>query len=61
MLHLVARGLSYAEIGDQLYISPRTVARHLPSIYGKLGAIRGRRWRPSPSSRGWPEGDGVMG
>jgi DNA-binding NarL/FixJ family response regulator len=32
----VARGLSYAEIGTELYISPRTVARHLQSIYAKL-------------------------
>ncbi len=37
VLRLVARGLSYAEIGDELYISPRTVARHLQSIYAKLG------------------------
>ena len=28
--------LSYAEIGAELYISPRTVARHLQSIYAKL-------------------------
>ena len=37
VLRLVARGLSYAEIGAELYISPRTVARHLQSIYAKLG------------------------
>jgi DNA-binding CsgD family transcriptional regulator len=37
VLRLVARGLSYAEIGTELYISPRTVARHLQSIYAKLG------------------------
>jgi DNA-binding CsgD family transcriptional regulator/tetratricopeptide (TPR) repeat protein len=37
VLRLVARGLSYADVGDQLYISPRTVARHLQSIYNKLG------------------------
>ncbi len=36
VLRLVARGLSYAEIGAELYISPRTVARHLQSIYAKL-------------------------
>jgi DNA-binding CsgD family transcriptional regulator len=36
VLRLVARGLSYAEIGTELYISPRTVARHLQSIYAKL-------------------------
>jgi DNA-binding CsgD family transcriptional regulator len=37
VLRLVAQGFSYAEVADQLYISPRTVARHLQSIYGKLG------------------------
>jgi DNA-binding NarL/FixJ family response regulator len=37
VLRLAAQGLSYAEIGDQLYISPRTVARHLQAIYDKLG------------------------
>jgi DNA-binding CsgD family transcriptional regulator len=36
VLRLVARGLSYAEIGAELFISPRTVARHLQSIYAKL-------------------------
>jgi DNA-binding NarL/FixJ family response regulator len=28
--------LTDREIGEQLYISPRTVARHLHSIYQKL-------------------------
>lgn len=37
VLRLVARGLSYVETGEALFISPRTVARHLQSIYGKLG------------------------
>ncbi len=33
--HLVQR-LLYREIGDQLYISPHTVKRHVTSIYSKL-------------------------
>jgi ATP/maltotriose-dependent transcriptional regulator MalT len=37
VLRLVATGLSDRDIGDTLYISPRTVSRHLHSIYGKLG------------------------
>jgi ATP/maltotriose-dependent transcriptional regulator MalT len=37
VLRLVAQGLSYADVGDRLFISPRTVARHLQSIYTKLG------------------------
>lgn len=37
VLQLVARGLTDAEVAEQLFISPRTVGRHLQSIYGKLG------------------------
>jgi predicted ATPase/DNA-binding CsgD family transcriptional regulator len=37
VLRLIAQGLSYAAAADRLFISPRTVARHLQSIYGKLG------------------------
>ena len=37
VLRLVARGLSNAEVADALFISPRTVAQHLQSIFGKLG------------------------
>jgi ATP/maltotriose-dependent transcriptional regulator MalT len=37
VLRLVAKGLSDAQVGEQLFISPRTVARHLQSIYNKLG------------------------
>lgn len=36
VLRLLAQGLSYADIADQLVISPRTVNRHLTSIYTKL-------------------------
>lgn len=36
VLRLLAHGLSYTEIADQLVISPRTVNRHLTSIYTKL-------------------------
>jgi DNA-binding CsgD family transcriptional regulator/tetratricopeptide (TPR) repeat protein len=37
VLRLVAQGLTDADIGDRLWISPRTVSHHLQSIYGKLG------------------------
>jgi DNA-binding CsgD family transcriptional regulator len=37
VLRLVARGLTDAEVADELSISPRTVGRHLSSIYSKLG------------------------
>jgi DNA-binding CsgD family transcriptional regulator/tetratricopeptide (TPR) repeat protein len=36
VLVLVARGMTDAEVGNELHISPRTVGRHLSSIYGKL-------------------------
>ena len=37
VLRLVARGMTNAEIGEELFISPRTVAQHLRSVYNKLG------------------------
>jgi DNA-binding NarL/FixJ family response regulator len=37
VIQLVARGLTDAEVGTRLFISPRTVARHLQSVYNKLG------------------------
>jgi ATP/maltotriose-dependent transcriptional regulator MalT len=36
VLQLVAKGLTDVEIGDQLFISSRTVSQHLRSVYGKL-------------------------
>jgi DNA-binding NarL/FixJ family response regulator len=33
----VARGLSNPQVAARLSLSPRTVGRHLESIYGKLG------------------------
>ncbi len=36
VLQLVARGHSYGEIGDQLYISPKTVENHVRNILKKL-------------------------
>jgi DNA-binding NarL/FixJ family response regulator len=36
VLRLVAKGLSDAEVAEQLVISPRTVSKHLQSIYGKI-------------------------
>jgi len=36
VLHLVAQGLTNAQVADYLSISPRTVNFHLTSIYRKL-------------------------
>ncbi len=41
VLRLVAQGLTYAQIAEQLIISRRTVNAHLTSIYSKLG-VNGR-------------------
>ena len=41
VLKLVARGMTDAEVADELFVSPRTVGSHLTSIYGKLG-VRSR-------------------
>jgi DNA-binding NarL/FixJ family response regulator len=37
VLQLVARGLTNAQVAQQLIISPNTVSIHLYSIYSKLG------------------------
>jgi DNA-binding NarL/FixJ family response regulator len=41
VLDLLARGLTYAQIGEALVISPRTVDAHVRAIFGKLG-VRSR-------------------
>ncbi|RPI27366.1 MAG: hypothetical protein EHM70_17935, partial [Chloroflexota bacterium] len=38
VLRLVAMGLTYNEIANQLYISVNTVRSHVKALYGKLGA-----------------------
>ena len=37
VLGLVAKGMTNAQIARELYLSPRTVHRHLNSIFHKLG------------------------
>ena len=36
-LNLVARGFTNSEIGEQLYISPHTVSRHIQNVFEKTG------------------------
>jgi DNA-binding NarL/FixJ family response regulator len=40
VLHLVAQGLSNAEVGGRLFIGEATVKTHLVRIFGKLGGDR---------------------
>ncbi|MFF3783901.1 AAA family ATPase [Streptomyces sp. NPDC001933] len=42
---LAARGLSNREIGEQLFLSPRTVGSHLYNVYPKLGISRRQQLR----------------
>jgi DNA-binding CsgD family transcriptional regulator len=37
VLRLAARGLSNREMGEALFISPKTVGHHLQHIYAKIG------------------------
>jgi len=36
-LRLVARGMTNAQIAQELFLSPRTINGHLGSVYRKLG------------------------
>jgi DNA-binding CsgD family transcriptional regulator len=36
ILRLVATGMTDAQVAEQLFLSPRTISKHLESIYGKL-------------------------
>lgn len=38
MLQLIVDGHSTVEVGERMFISPKTVKNHLASIYLKLGA-----------------------
>lgn len=40
VLHLLARGITYAEIAQQLVVSLNTVRFHIKSLYRKLGVYK---------------------
>ncbi len=37
VLRLLCRGLTNRKVGDELYISAKTVGRHVENIYAKIG------------------------
>jgi len=39
IVRLASRGLTNREIGDRLFLSPRTVSTHLYRSYPKLGVV----------------------
>lgn len=41
VLRLIARGCTYAQAGDDLGVSPHTVASHIKNAYRKLGVRSG--------------------
>ncbi|WP_186768258.1 helix-turn-helix transcriptional regulator [Streptomyces qinzhouensis] len=45
IVQLAASGLSNREIGEQLFLSPRTVGSHLYNVYPKLGISRRQQLR----------------
>ncbi len=50
VLELVAAGLTNEEIARRLYLSVRTVERHLSNVYGKLG-VSGKAGRAAAAAR----------
>ena len=61
---LVVRGLSTAEVSEELHITPNTVRDHFKSIFDKVG-VRSRRELvarslPNSTSRAWPPATNQM-
>jgi DNA-binding NarL/FixJ family response regulator len=48
VLRLVAQGLGNREIAERMFLSPRTVEKHVASLLSKTGLRRGQLVR-------WPE------
>jgi pimeloyl-ACP methyl ester carboxylesterase/DNA-binding CsgD family transcriptional regulator len=55
VLELVAAGLSNEEIGKKLFLSTRTVERHLSNVYAKFGCQASPRAQPPPRATRVPD------
>ena len=58
VLRLVAKGMTNAQVAEELYISPRTVNRHVGSVYRKIGTSTRAEAARFAAERGllWPAG-----
>ncbi|HZA41634.1 MAG TPA: helix-turn-helix transcriptional regulator, partial [Actinomycetota bacterium] len=54
---LVAEGLTDREIGDRLFVSPRTVQTHIAHVFNKLGMSSRAQIAAEVIRRGAVEGD----
>lgn len=52
MVELVSQGLTYAEVGERLFISSRTVECHLSHVFGKLNLASRSALRAEAARRG---------
>jgi DNA-binding NarL/FixJ family response regulator len=57
---LAAAGLTNKQIGERLFLSPRTVATHLYEVFPKLGITSRAALRDALASQP-PEDDGTEG
>lgn len=56
LLRLVAAGQSNAEIAERLFVSPRTVRKHLENIFARLGVSN----RTAAAAQAFPDGFGLQ-
>jgi DNA-binding NarL/FixJ family response regulator len=54
VLGLLAQGLSNREIAERMFLSPRTVEKHVASLLAKTGLRRAQLAGYSAGLDGWP-------